>query len=82
MVVSAHEGVTKPDPRIYAILCERNGLAPGDCVFIDDAPANVAGARAFGMDAIQFTSAPALAARSARAAGSSRDRAGAERPSR
>ena len=61
-MVSAHEGVTKPDPRIYAILCARNGLDPAACVFIDDSAANVDGARAFGMDAIRFTDAPALAA--------------------
>lgn len=60
VVVSAHEGVTKPDSRIYAILCDRNGLDPAACVFIDDSPANVAGAIAFGMDAIRFTDAPAL----------------------
>jgi 2-haloacid dehalogenase len=62
VVVSAHEGVTKPDARIYAILCERNGLRPADCVFIDDSAANIAGAIDFGMDAIRFTDAPALAA--------------------
>ena len=62
VVVSAHERVTKPDPRIYAALCARNGLEPAACVFIDDSAANVAGARAFGMEAIQFTGAPALAA--------------------
>lgn len=61
VVVSAHEGVTKPDARIYRILCERNGLDPSDCVFIDDSAANVAGARALGMDAVRFTDAPALA---------------------
>ncbi len=62
VVVSAHERVTKPDPRIYAILCDRNVLDPAACVFIDDSPKNVAGARDFGMDAVRFTSAPALAA--------------------
>lgn len=55
VVVSAAEGVMKPDARIFAILCERNGLEPGRCIFIDDSARNVDGARAFGMKAIHFT---------------------------
>jgi HAD superfamily hydrolase (TIGR01509 family) len=61
-VVSGHEGVVKPDPAIFAILCARTGLAPGDCVFVDDNIHNVAGAVAAGMDAIHFTGAAALEA--------------------
>ncbi len=59
-VISGHEGVIKPDPRIFALLCERAGLAPADCLFIDDSPKNVAGAQAFGMAAELFTTPPAL----------------------
>ena len=59
-VVSGHEGVTKPDPRIFRLLLDRNGLAPGRCVFIDDNPGNVAGAAALGIDAILFTTPAAL----------------------
>ncbi len=61
-VVSGREGVSKPDPAIFALLCARAGVAPADCVFIDDAPHNVDGARAAGMDAIHFTGAAALRA--------------------
>lgn len=61
VVVSAHERVTKPDPAIYRLFLDRNGLDPAACVFIDDSEANVAGARAVGMDAIHFTEASALA---------------------
>ncbi|MFN6976655.1 MAG: HAD family hydrolase [Gemmobacter sp.] len=61
-VVSGEVGVIKPDPRIYAILCERAGVAPGDCLFIDDSAANAAGARDFGMQAHHFTGAEGLAA--------------------
>lgn len=61
VVVSGHERVTKPDPRIYRLCLSRNGLEAADCVFIDDSPANVAGARAVGMGAIHFTDADALA---------------------
>lgn len=60
LVLSADVGINKPDPRIYAILCERYALAPGNCIFIDDAPRNVEAARAFGMDAVLFTDAPSL----------------------
>lgn len=60
-VVSGRERMLKPEARIFALLCARAGLAPGDCLFIDDSPANVAGARAAGMEAIRFTGAGALA---------------------
>lgn len=62
VVVSGHERVTKPDPRIFRILLDRSNLAPESCVFIDDNPANVAAAAELGMDAIRFTDAPALEA--------------------
>ena len=60
IVVSAHEQLLKPDPRIYALLCERHGLAPADCIFIDDSLANVEGARAFGMQGHHFKTAAEL----------------------
>lgn len=62
LVLSADVGINKPDPRIYAILCERHALAPEACLFIDDSPRNVEAALAFGMDAVHFTDAPSLSA--------------------
>lgn len=59
-VVSGQERVLKPSPEIFAILCDRAGRAPAECLFIDDSARNVAGARAFGMDAVQFTTPAAL----------------------
>lgn len=56
VVVSAHERLVKPDPAIYRLLLERNGLAAGDCVFIDDSAANIAGAAALGMKVLHFQS--------------------------
>ena len=61
IVVSAHERLVKPDSAIYRILFDRYGLKPGDCVFIDDSAANVAGARQVGMTAIHFRDPPQLA---------------------
>ena len=59
-VVSGDERLVKPDPAIYRALLERNGLAAKDCLFIDDSPANVEGAKAVGMDAVRFTDADTL----------------------
>ncbi len=59
-VVSGQEGVMKPDARIFKILCERAGVAPEDCAFIDDGIRNVDGANAVGMDGIHFTDADSL----------------------
>ena len=60
VIVSDLEKLVKPDPRIYRVFCERYGLAPESCVFIDDNPINVASARHFGMHAIHFTAADNL----------------------
>jgi len=46
--VSAHLGVMKPDPRIYAHLETETGLAPGALLFTDDRPENVDAAAARG----------------------------------
>ena len=55
IVVSAVEKLVKPDPAIYRLCLERNGLTASDCVFIDDSPANVAAANALGIDGVLFT---------------------------
>jgi epoxide hydrolase-like predicted phosphatase len=48
-VISGEVGLRKPDPAIYALAAERLGLAPADCVFVDDLPGNLKPARALGM---------------------------------
>lgn len=60
-IVSGQEGVLKPDARIFDLLCTRARLSPSECVFIDDSPKNVDGAKAAGWDAIHFTTAQDLA---------------------
>jgi len=60
IVVSGVEGVIKPDPRIFRILCERYRVAPESAVFIDDVAANAAAASALGIHGIHFRSADQL----------------------
>jgi len=62
IVVSGDERLVKPDAAIYRVLLDRNGLAAGDCLFIDDSPKNVTGAEAVGMKAHHFTTPEALRA--------------------
>jgi putative hydrolase of the HAD superfamily len=54
IIISAEEGIAKPDPRIFRIAAERLGVRPQEAVFVDDRPDNVQGARAVGMRGIQF----------------------------
>ncbi len=56
IIVSAEEGVTKPEAAIYHIALRRVGAAPEEAVFIDDFASNVAAAREVGMHAIHFQS--------------------------
>ena len=62
VVISGREGIAKPDARIFGRLCERAGIAPGRCLFVDDAAPNVEGARAAGMAGHHFRGADALRA--------------------
>ena len=49
VVISAEEGIHKPQPEIFLLGAERIGLAPEDCVFVDDLRENCDGAEAVGM---------------------------------
>ncbi|WP_208350282.1 HAD family hydrolase [Pseudaestuariivita rosea] len=60
LVVSGREGVKKPDAAIFELLCERADITAHDCLFIDDGAHNVAGAKAVGMDAVQFIDSATL----------------------
>lgn len=61
MVISAREKLIKPDLRIYQLLCDRYGLKPEECVFIDDLLANVQGAIDAGFQGIHYTGPEAIA---------------------
>jgi glucose-1-phosphatase len=54
LIISAEEGLTKPDPRVYLLAAERLGVRPEEVVFVDDFIENVEGARAVGMVAIHY----------------------------
>jgi putative hydrolase of the HAD superfamily len=45
----------KPDPAIYTHTLEKLGVAAHEAIFVDDIPANIAAARALGIDGIQFS---------------------------
>jgi putative hydrolase of the HAD superfamily len=53
IVESAVEGISKPDPRIYRLVCERLDVAPAASVFLDDLGANLKPARQLGMTTIK-----------------------------
>ncbi len=59
-VASAFERIMKPDPAIYLTLCERYGLRPEECLFVDDNIANVRGAEVAGMMGHLFVGADEL----------------------
>jgi epoxide hydrolase-like predicted phosphatase len=61
IVGSAYEGIMKPHPAIYERTLARLGWSADEAVFIDDAPANIAGAAAVGLHTIHFTPATDLA---------------------
>lgn len=56
-VISSRVGHCKPEPAIYEHLISTYQLDPSDTVFIDDVPANVTAAAAFGIRTIRFESA-------------------------
>ncbi len=56
-IIYSHEvGMTKPDPRIYALTCERLGCQPAETLFLDDRRTAVEGACQAGLHGILFQS--------------------------
>lgn len=54
LVLSYEVGHIKPSSSFYLACAEAAGAAPGDCVFIDDLPENVEGARHAGLLALLY----------------------------
>lgn len=54
-VFSSEVGVSKPDPRIYRIACERLGVRPEECLYVGDGTNDeLPGAERVGMTAVQL----------------------------
>lgn len=49
LVISGEVGIRKPDPEIFHLAARRLGVAPHDCVFVDDLDRNVMVAQELGM---------------------------------
>lgn len=60
MVISGEVGHVKPHPEIFQILLDRIGKPPKECLFIDDAPANIQQAQKMGFATIHFQSSEQL----------------------
>ncbi|MEA2363479.1 MAG: putative hydrolase of the superfamily [Thermoleophilaceae bacterium] len=52
VVISGDVGMHKPQPEIFLLGAERAGVAPEECVFVDDLRENCDGAEAVGMTAV------------------------------
>ncbi len=55
VIESSKAGVRKPDPRIYAMMCDSLEVEPANCVYLDDLGINLKPARAMGMTTIKVT---------------------------
>ncbi|HEY2068304.1 MAG TPA: HAD-IA family hydrolase [Rhizomicrobium sp.] len=58
VIESAKTGIRKPDPRIYGMMCDALGVAPANCIFLDDLGVNLKPARTMGMGTIKVESGP------------------------
>ena len=57
VIIYSHEtGLSKPDPRIYRLACDRLGVLPEEMIFLDDLEPNVTAAVELGACGILFTS--------------------------
>lgn len=54
VVLSAEEGIAKPDPEIYLLTAKKLGCKPAECVYIDDYDFRVEGATKAGMYGIIY----------------------------
>jgi putative hydrolase of the HAD superfamily len=76
VIESSKAGLRKPDPRIYAMMCETLGVAPERCVYLDDLGVNLKPAREMGMATIKVVSEAQLLADLAAALGFAPEGAG------
>lgn len=57
LLISGREKLIKPDPAIYRLALDRFGLVAEQALFIDDVPANIAGAESVGIAGHVFNNA-------------------------
>jgi putative hydrolase of the HAD superfamily len=57
IVISGEEGMRKPTPEMYTLGAERIGLAPAQCVYVDDLAFNLTPAAELGMTTVHHVSA-------------------------
>jgi putative hydrolase of the HAD superfamily len=69
VVISDQVRLRKPGQEIYELTASELGLPPGECLFVDDTPANLPPAAALGMGTMLFTGAAGDVAEIARLAG-------------
>ncbi|MGD0523127.1 MAG: HAD family hydrolase [Candidatus Microgenomates bacterium] len=50
-------GIKKPDPKIYLLTCEKLGVNPKECLFMDDSLENIEAAKNLGMKTIWWVEA-------------------------
>ena len=55
LIESSKLGIRKPDPRIYALMCEALDVDPKACVYLDDLGINLKPARDMGMATIKVS---------------------------
>ncbi|MDX2236865.1 MAG: HAD-IA family hydrolase [Hyphomonadaceae bacterium] len=69
VIESSKIGIRKPDPRIYALMCEALDVDPRACVYLDDLGINLKPARDMGMRTIKVLNEAQLLAELSTATG-------------
>ena len=54
VIYSHEEGLAKPDPRFFALACERLDVRPDEMIFLDDVEGHIAAANQFGIHGLVF----------------------------
>lgn len=60
MIFSFEVGMTKPDPRIFMLACERLRVGPHEAVMIDDIESYIEAAKGEGLEGIVYQNLPQL----------------------
>ena len=69
IIESSKTGIRKPNPEVYLMMCDRLGVSPRACVYLDDLGINCKPAAQLGMTAIKVVTEDQTLAESGRVAG-------------